>query len=109
MSSELPPGLDFEPCFVIEGVYGPDAAELRRPVRAEHLTRAAKLRDEGVIVEIGAFADMSGSLMIVRAPSEEAALAIAREDPYVRSGVWVEVRARPFARLVRTGESAATG
>jgi addiction module HigA family antidote len=61
MSAEMPPDVAIEPVFIIEATYAPDAAELRRPVRAEHLARAARLRDDGTIIEVGAYADMSAS------------------------------------------------
>lgn len=93
-----------EPIFVIEATYAPDAAETRQPFRAEHLARAAELRDQGVIIEVGAFADMSGSMLLVRTATEEEALALARSDVYMKNGVWVEVRVRKFGRVVRPSE-----
>ena len=52
-----------------------------------------------MIVEAGALADFSASILLVRAASEAAALAIARDDVYMANGVWVEVRARKFIRV----------
>ena len=51
----------------------------------------------------GAYLDMSASVILLRAADEGAALEIARGDIYMANGVWVEVRARPFGRAVRTG------
>ena len=51
------------------------------------------------MLEAGAFPDMSSSLLLVRAPDADAARAIARADVYMRNGVWVEVRVRPFVRV----------
>jgi uncharacterized protein YciI len=99
--SELPGDLAIETVWIVEGTYAPDAARTRVPLRARHLARLAALRDAGVIIEAGAYADMSASLLIVRAGDEAAALDIARDDVYLANGVWVEVRARPFGRLVR--------
>jgi hypothetical protein len=42
---------------------------------------------------------------VVRAGSEEEALAVCRDDVYLRNGVWVELRARPFG-LVRVATRA---
>ena len=47
---------------------------------------------------------MSGSLLIVRTADAEAAAAIARSDVYMRNGVWVELRVRPFGRVCRPAE-----
>ena len=106
MSDEAPipeprPQVTIEPTWLIEATYAPDAAETRIPFRARHLARAAELIDAGVIVEVGAFADVSASILIVRAADEAAALEIARGDIYMANGIWVELRARPFGRVVR--------
>jgi len=57
------------------------------------------LKRDGVVVEAGAFVDVSATLVLVRAADEQAALDICREDVYLRNGVWVELRARPFGRV----------
>ena len=92
-----------ESVWLVEAPYAPDAAETRKPFRAEHLARLLELKDAGVIVEVGAFMDVSASIALIRAESEAAALAVFRDDVYMRNGVWVEVRARPFGRVVRGG------
>jgi uncharacterized protein YciI len=107
MTAELPDGVAIQQVWVVEASYGPDVADRRPPVRAEHLARIAVLREAGTIIEAGAFSDMSGSLILVRAASEEAALAVARDDVYYRSGVWTELRARAFGRVVGVDELAA--
>jgi uncharacterized protein YciI len=104
-----PSAVALEPIFAIEATYAPDAAETRQPVRPQHLARLADLRDRGIIIEAGGFADMSGSLLLVRAETEDAALAIAREDVYMKSGVWVECRVRRFGRVVREDELPTSG
>jgi uncharacterized protein YciI len=90
-----------ESVWLVEATYAPDAAETRKPFRAAHLARLLELKDAGVIVEVGAFVDVSASIVLVRAESEAAALAVCREDVYMRNGVWVEIRARPFGRVIR--------
>ena len=94
------PAAAMEAVWLIEATYAPDAAETRVPFRAEHLARVAALKASGVIVEIGAFLDVSSSIAIVRAESEAAALDLMRADVYVTNGIWVELRARPFGRVV---------
>jgi len=98
---DLPADVTIEPTWLIEATYAPDAAETRVPFRATHLARMAALMEDGVVVEVGAFADVSASIVIVRAADEAAALDIARADVYMANGVWVEVRARAFGRLKR--------
>ncbi len=104
MAPEIPEGLSIEQVWAIEATYAADAAERRPAVRAEHLARIGELRAAGVVVEAGAFADMSGSLILVRAQDEAAALEIAERDVYTRSGVWAGIRVRAFGRVVRSEE-----
>ena len=88
-----------EPAWFVQCTYAPDAAETRAPFRASHLARAAELKRQGVIVEVGAFSDVSASVLIIRAPTEAEALEVCRQDVYMQNGVWVELRAKPFGRL----------
>ena len=88
-----------EPVWLVEATCAPDAAETRVPFRAEHIARLRALKADGVVVEAGAFLDVSASILIVRAADEEAALDVCRSDVYLRNGVWVELRARPFGRV----------
>lgn len=90
-----------EPVWLVEATYAPDAAETRVPFRAQHLARLVELEDAGVVIEAGAFADVSASIILLRAADEAAALELCRDDVYMRNGVWVEIRARPFGRVVR--------
>ena len=106
--SGLPPGVGVEQVWVLEATYVPDGAAARAPFRAEHLARIARLKCEGTVIEAGAYLDVSSSIILMRADSEDAALAIARQDPYVREGVWVELRVKPFGRVVVHAEDAGT-
>jgi uncharacterized protein YciI len=47
---------------------------------------------------------MSASLILLRAPSEEAALAVVRADIYFRTQVWTGFRIRALGRVVRVDE-----
>jgi uncharacterized protein YciI len=104
MAGEIPEGLSIEQIWAIEATYAADATERRPTVRAEHLARIGELRASGIVVEAGAFADMSGSLILVRVPDEAAALELAQRDVYTRSGVWATVTVRAFGRVVRSEE-----
>ena len=90
-----------EPIWLVEATYAPDATETRTPFRGEHLAGILERIDAGIYVEAGAFADVSASVVLVRAESAEAALELVRDDVYLRNGVWVEVRARAFGRVTR--------
>ena len=97
----IPAGVGIESVWLVEATYAPGAAEARKPFRAEHLARLMELRDAGVVIEAGAFPDVSASVVLLRAASEADALAICRDDVYMRNGVWVDVHARPFGRVIR--------
>jgi uncharacterized protein len=99
------PAYSLETVWLIQATYAPDGAETRVPHRTAHLARVAELIAAGVFVEVGAFMDVSASILIVRAESEEAALDIARQDVYMQNGVWVELRAKPFGRIRLDGEA----
>ena len=88
-----------ESVWLVEATYAPDAAETRVPFRAEHIARLRELKRQGIVIEAGAFSDVSATLVLVRAADEQAALDICRGDVYLRNGVWVELRARPFGRV----------
>jgi uncharacterized protein len=100
MSSSPSDGV-LEPVWLVEATYAPDAAETRVPFRAEHLAGVRARLESGVYVEAGAYADVSASVMMVRAGSAEEAVALVGDDVYLRNGVWVEVRARAFGRVTR--------
>ncbi|MFP5341776.1 MAG: YciI family protein [Candidatus Limnocylindria bacterium] len=97
------PTFALEPIWLVEATYAPDAAETRTPFRAEHLAEIVRRRSAGVYVEAGAFADVSASIVLVRAASEAEAIEIVSDDVYMRNGVWVELRARAFGRVVPAG------
>jgi uncharacterized protein len=97
------PSATLEPIFVVEATYAPDAAESRVPFRAEHLAGIIARRREGRYIEAGAYADMTASMILVRAPDAAAAIALVSDDVYMRNGVWVEVRARAFGRVTDGG------
>ena len=104
MTMDHTPAHAIELVWLVEATYAPDAAETRVPVRAEHLARMARPKAAGTIVEVGAYADVSASVMLIRAASEAEAIELCRQDVYMRNGVWVELRAKPFGRLRLEGE-----
>ena len=75
-----------EPAWLVQCTYAPDAEETRVPFRAAHLARAAELRRQGVIIEVGAYADVSASVLIIRAASEAEALEVVPHPPEPRGG-----------------------
>ena len=103
------PAHSIEPVWLVQATCAPDAAETRVPFRARHLARAAELKAAGVIVEVGAYADVSASVLLIRAATEAEALEVCRADVYMQNGIWVELRAKPFGRLRLDDEAAPAG
>ena len=103
------PAFSIETAWLVQATYAPDAAETRTPFRARHLERMARLKAVGVVIEVGGFADVSGSVILLRVRTEAEALEICRQDVYMRSGVWVELRAKPFGRLRLDAEGGTPG
>ena len=97
--TDVAPPSPIELVWLVEATYAPDAAETRVPFRAEHIARLQELKRQGIVIEAGAFVDVSATLLVIRAADEEAALDVCRADVYLRNGVWVELRARPFGRV----------
>lgn len=98
-----------EPVWFVEATYAPDGAETRVPFRAEHLRAAAARLASGDYALVGAFADASASVILVRAATAEAAVALVRDDVYLRNGVWVEMRARAFGMVVPPPDASREG
>ena len=101
----IPDGVAVETVFMVEISYSADAAEKRPAVRPEHLRRIARLMADGRVLESGGYLDFSSALLMVRASSEEEAVALVRDDVYLREGVWLDdARARPFGRVTLTND-----
>ena len=99
MSAQGPNLPTLEPVWLVEAKYVANAAEARAPFRTAHLSRITELKDRGVVVEAGAYADASASLLMLRAATEDEALEVCKADVYWHNGVWVELKARAFARV----------
>ena len=100
MAGHIPEGITVEPVYIVEATYAPDAAETRPAVRPKHLARIAELMREGVVIEGGGYLDLSFSVIMVRAAGEAEAIALFRDDIYLKAGVWTEIRAKAFGRVV---------
>src|SRR4051794_29644832 len=102
---ELPEGVTVETVYAVEISYSPEAQAKRPAVRLEHLTRVARLLDEGTLVMAGGYLDWKSALLIFRAGSDHEAIALIRDDVYPRSGVWLDDPvARPMARILLDGD-----
>jgi uncharacterized protein YciI len=102
----IPDGVAVETVFVVEISYSADAPEKRPAVRPEHLRRIARLLADDRVLEAGGYLDFSSALLMVRASSEEEAVALVRDDVYLREGVWLDdATARPFGRVVLSDPS----
>ena len=84
----------FRPAFLAEGTYTEDAVTKREPFREEHMERIKKLIDEGAVVLAAGFDDLSGSMLVIKVETDEAAKAIMESDIYWKKGIWTDYRIR---------------
>lgn len=87
-----------------------DSLEKRLPVRPDHLARVEAMVDEGRVLIAGPHpavdsedpgpAGFTGSLIVAEFDSLESAEAWAREDPYVKAGVYSKVTVKPFRKVL---------
>ncbi|WP_284946221.1 YciI family protein [Acidisoma cladoniae] len=91
--------------FTITNMDKPDSFALRAATREMHLGYLDSI--VGVIVAGGAFLNAEGkpigSLLIVEAPDQEAAQALAAEDPYARAGLFATMTVSPYRLVYKDG------
>ncbi|MFY1653899.1 YciI family protein [Solwaraspora sp. WMMB762] len=88
--------MKFEPTYLVTARYAADAAQRRGPHRSAHLDRVATLLADGTALVAGAYADLSASVLIVRAADAAAARAVCEADPYWRHGVWTAIEVAEY-------------
>lgn len=98
--SELPEGVSIEPVWLVEVPYTADAATRRPPLRSQHVARIAQLIRDGVLIEAGGATDFSKAVLLVRAETAEAAIALVEADVYTSGGVWHSPTAVGYGRVV---------
>ncbi|WP_283133650.1 YciI family protein [Rhizohabitans arisaemae] len=81
----------FEETFLATAVFAPDAAARREPYRAAHLAHVRELIESGTALVAGARADLTASVLVLRAADSAAARACLERDPYWRHGVWTAI------------------
>lgn len=96
--------------YVIIGKDASDSVAARGAARETHVGRIRALCDDGRLVLAGPLpaidaedpgpAGFDGSLIVAEFESLAEAQAWAEADPYLESGAWVGVEARPFVRVL---------
>jgi len=84
----------------------PQSLQVRLDNRPAHIAFLKSLGDG--LKAAGPFLDddgnMTGSLVIIEASNRDEALAISREDPYARAGLFESVEIRPWNWAVKNPE-----
>lgn len=76
----------------------------RQPFRSAHLAHARPFVERGELVLGGALADpVDGAVLLFRGQSPEGAMTFAAADPYVRHGLVIRWRVRPWTTVVGPG------
>ncbi len=97
---------------MLYAIFGQDVVNslpLRQAARPAHLERLDKLQVEGRLLLAGPFpavdaidpgaAGFTGSLIVAKFDTLQAAEAWAAADPYVAAGVYAQVAVRPFKQV----------
>lgn len=97
-------------CYAIIAEDAPGTLQLRRDARPAHVERLQALRSEGRLVLAGPHpaqdcedpgeAGFTGSLIVARFESLEAAETWASGDPYRIAGVYARVTVKPFLKVL---------
>jgi len=85
----------------------PNSLALRKANRPEHLAYLESLGEKVVFAGPFTAADgetMNGSLIVVEAPSLDAARTIAAGDPFARAGLFATVEVRPWLWTINNPE-----
>ena len=97
-------------CYAIIAEDAPGTLQARRDARPAHVERLQALRAEGRLVLAGPHpaqdcedpgeAGFTGSLIVARFASLEAAETWAASDPYKIAGVYARVTVKPFLKVL---------
>lgn len=75
--------------------------EKRVPFRVEHLAYAQQAYAAGTLLMAGALADPdAGAVLVFKGESQKVAENFAKYDPYVREGVVVSWKVRPWTVVI---------
>jgi hypothetical protein len=81
-----------------------NALEARAPYREEHLARALRAHESGLLVMAGALTDPPDtSILVFEADDRSAVEEFARNDPYVNNGVVTKWTVREWAVAIPRG------
>jgi uncharacterized protein YciI len=96
--------------YAIMGTDREESLQARLQARPEHIARIKALQEEGRLLMAGPHpaidsedpgpAGFSGSLIVAQFPSLEAATEWANQDPYTLTGVFSDVKVKPFKKVL---------
>lgn len=98
--AELPQGARIEQIWLVEVPYTPEAPQLRPALRHQHLARMMRLKVQERVIEVGGTADMSKSVLLMRATGEDEIRELVADDVYTSGGVWGPPSIVGYGRLV---------
>jgi uncharacterized protein len=84
-----------------------DFISRRTPYRDEHLRLARGAHARGELLLAGALGDPAGALLVFQGGAPASAEAFARNDPYVKNGLVIRWKVRPWAVVVGNEEPGA--
>ena len=76
----------------------------RAAYREEHLRLAREAHARGELLLAGALGDPTGALLVFSSSDATSAESFARNDPYVKNGLVIRLKVRPWAVVVGNEE-----
>tara|TARA_Y100001968_G_C19215850_1_gene647154 strand:+ start:126 stop:395 length:270 start_codon:yes stop_codon:yes gene_type:complete len=84
--------------FVIWGKYCENALEKRTPFRQEHLTRLARLKEEGLLITLGPTKCNRFVFGVFQATNLDSLRKLIEDDIYWREGIWTSLEVYPWTQ-----------
>ena len=105
--------------FAIVSEDVPNSLTLRLSVRPAHIARLEVLQTQNRLLLAGPFpasegeeaqgGGFTGSLIVAKFDSLEAAQNWAQADPYVKAGVYAQVMVKPFKKVLPSSQTLSNG
>ncbi len=82
--------------FVLWGTYCENALKKREPFREEHLSRLARLKDQGILITLGPTKCSQYVFGVFESDSLDKVKNLLEEDVYWIEGIWTAIEVYPW-------------
>jgi len=88
------------PYFVLTYDVAEDFVNKRTPFRPAHLKEVREAHARGELIMAGALGEPAGAMLVFRAADRSTAEQFAKHDPYVKEGLVLNWKVRPWTVVV---------